>query len=72
MFFVLQGLLNLKDEIDFYHVNCFARDKMSSQIIMSVFEYILNLKDSRVTEYISLFIDDKLKKNVRGVSFSDS
>lgn len=37
-------------------------------MIATDFEYFLNL-NSKSPEYLSLFIDDKLKKGVKGVSF---
>ena len=37
------------------------------QVISSDFEYFLNL-NKRSPEYLSLFIDDKLKKGVKGLS----
>jgi cullin 3 len=36
-------------------------------MISSGFEYFINL-NSKSPEYLSLFIDDKLKKGVKGVS----
>lgn len=38
-------------------------------LIFKEFEYFLNLND-KSPEYLSLFIDDKLKKGVKGVSRS--
>ncbi len=36
-------------------------------VLFKEFEYFLNLND-KSPEYLSLFIDDKLKKGVKGVS----
>lgn len=44
----------------------FNNDKLFKQTIAGDFEYFLNL-NSRSPEYLSHFIDDKLKKGVRGV-----
>jgi cullin 3 len=41
-------------------------DKMFKQRINSDFEHFINL-NQRSPEYLSLFIDDKLKKGVKGV-----
>jgi cullin 3 len=40
--------------------------KIFKQRINSDFEYFVNL-NPRTPEYLSLFIDDKLKKGVKGV-----
>lgn len=44
----------------------FNNDKMFKQMIAADFEYFLNL-NPKSPEYLSLFIDEKLKKGVRGV-----
>jgi cullin 3 len=41
-------------------------DNVFSVPIFKEFEYFLNLND-KSPEYLSLFIDDKLKKGVKGV-----
>jgi cullin 3 len=41
-------------------------DKVFKQRINSDFEHFINL-NQRSPEYLSLFIDDKLKKGVKGV-----
>jgi hypothetical protein len=48
-------------------LQAFANDKYFKQVISSDFEYFLNL-NPRSPEYLSLFIDDKLKKGVKGLS----
>lgn len=63
----VQSLLDLKDRFDHFLVNSFANDKIFKQMIASDFEHFLNL-NPKSPEYLSLFIDDKLKKGVKGVS----
>lgn len=63
----VQALLDLKERFDhFLHVS-FADDKLFKQRINSDFEFFVNL-NPRTPEYLSLFIDDKLKKGVKGLS----
>ena len=45
----------------------FGNDKYFKQVISGDFEYFLNL-NQRSPEYLSLFIDDKLKKGVKGLT----
>lgn len=63
----LQKLLDLKDRFDHFLKNSFNNDRIFKQMIAADFEYFLNL-NPKSPEYLSLFIDDKLKKGVRGVS----
>lgn len=63
----LQNLLELKDRFDHFLKNSFNDDKIFKQAIASEFEHFLNL-NSKSPEYLSLFIDDKLKKGLKGVS----
>lgn len=64
----VQNLLDLKDRFEhFLHIS-FNNDKQFKQMIASDFEYFLNL-NTKSPEYLSLFIDDKLKKGLKGVSF---
>lgn len=63
----IQNLLELKDRFDNFLVNSFSNDKYFKQVISGDFEYFLNL-NQRSPEYLSLFIDDKLKKGVKGLS----
>jgi cullin 3 len=44
-------------------------DKLFKQRINCDFEHFINL-NQRSPEYLSLFIDDKLKKGVKGVCLS--
>ncbi len=63
----VQKLLDLKALFDQFLEESFSRDRYFKKIINSDFEYFLNL-NKRSPEYLSLFIDDKLKKGVRGLS----
>lgn len=62
-----KGLLDLKSRFDRFLQESFNNDRLFKQTIAGDFEYFLNL-NSRSPEYLSLFIDDKLKKGVKGVS----
>lgn len=66
---VAQGLLDLKTRFDRFLLESFSNDRLFKQTIAGDFEYFLNL-NSRSPEYLSLFIDDKLKKGVKGVCSS--
>ncbi|XP_050539140.1 cullin-3-B-like [Daktulosphaira vitifoliae] len=66
----VQSLLDLKDRLDYFLYNSFSGDKMFKQTISSDFEHFLNL-NPKSPEYMSLFIDDKLKKGVRGMDEND-
>jgi cullin 3 len=63
----VQNLLDLKDRFDHFLHSSFNNDKNFKQMISSDFEHFLNL-NSKSPEYLSLFIDDKLKKGCKGVS----
>jgi cullin 3 len=63
----IQSLLDLKERFDHFLSASFNGDKLFKQRINSDFEYFVNL-NTRTPEYLSLFIDDKLKKGVKGVS----
>lgn len=63
----VQNLLDLKDRFNHFLVHSFNNDKIFKNMISSDFEHFLNL-NSKSPEYLSLFIDDKLKKSSRGVS----
>lgn len=66
----IQKLLELKDRFDTFLVRSFNHDKEFHKMIAKDFEYFLNL-NGRSPEYLSLFIDDKLKKGVKGMSESE-
>lgn len=63
----VQNLLDLKDRFDHFLHHSFDNDKIFKNMISSDFEYFLNL-NNKSPEYLSLFIDDKLKKGCKGVS----
>ncbi len=63
----VQSLLDLKDRFDHFLHESFSDDKLFKQMISSDFEHFINL-NQKSPEYLSLFIDDKLKKGVKGVS----
>ena len=63
----IQSLLDLKERFDFFLRASFNEDKLFKQRINADFEHFVNL-NPRTPEYLSLFIDDKLKKGVKGLS----
>ncbi|XP_034942542.1 cullin-3 isoform X2 [Chelonus insularis] len=63
----VQNLLDLKERFDHFLHYSFNNDRLFKQMIVSDFEYFLNL-NSKSPEYLSLFIDDKLKKGVKGMT----
>ncbi|KAK2182304.1 hypothetical protein NP493_360g02030 [Ridgeia piscesae] len=63
----IQNLLSLKDRFDYFLHESFSDDRRFKQIISSDFEFFINL-NTKSPEYLSLFIDDKLKKGVKGMS----
>lgn len=64
---MVQSLLELKDQYDKFLNQSFNNDRRFKQMISSVFENFLNL-NQRSPEYLSLFVDDKLKKGNKDVS----
>ncbi|VVC29809.1 Hypothetical protein CINCED_3A020975 [Cinara cedri] len=66
----IQSLLDLKDRFNFFLINSFNNDKMFKQMMAADFEYFFNL-NSKSPEYLSLYIDEKLKKGVRGLTEND-
>ncbi|GBP71052.1 Cullin-3-B [Eumeta japonica] len=62
-----QNLLDLKDRFDHFLHNSFNNDKIFKHMIASDFEYFLNL-NNKSPEFLSLFIDGKLKKGEKGMS----
>jgi cullin 3 len=63
----VQSLLELKDRFDTFLFQSFNGDKEFLKMIAKDFEYFLNL-NQKSPEYLSLFIDDKLKKGVKGMT----
>lgn len=62
----VQNLLDLKDRFDQFLHHSFNNDRIFKNMISSDFEHFLNL-NPKSPEYLSLFIDDKLKKGGKGV-----
>eukprot|EP01137_Pigoraptor_chileana_P025945 Opistho-2@96193 len=63
----VQQLLDLRDKYDNLLKASFVADKKFRDAINSAFEHFINASP-KSPEYISLFIDDKLKKGLKGVS----
>lgn len=66
----VQKLLDVKDKYDKVISNSFNTDKNFQNALNSSFEYFINL-NARSPEFISLFVDDKLRKGLKGVSEDD-
>ncbi|KAF6160010.1 hypothetical protein GIB67_033094 [Kingdonia uniflora] len=66
----VQQLLNEKDKHDKIINLAFNTDKAFQNALNSSFEYFINL-NPRSPEFISLFVDDKLRKGLKGVSEED-
>lgn len=66
----VQSLLDLKDRFDHFLYQSFNGDQTFKQRISSDFEHFINL-NPKSPEYLSLFIDDKLRKGVKGMSEQD-
>jgi cullin 3 len=63
----VQALLDLKDKYDRLLTTAFLNDKNFQHAINQAFEYFINL-NNKSPEFISLFIDEKLKKGLKGMS----
>ncbi|RWR89492.1 cullin-3A-like protein isoform X1 [Cinnamomum micranthum f. kanehirae] len=66
----VQRLLNEKDKHDKIISLAFNNDKTFQNALNSSFEYFINL-NPRSPEFISLFVDDKLRKGLKEVSEED-
>uniref|UniRef100_A0A5B7AK31 Cullin family profile domain-containing protein n=1 Tax=Davidia involucrata TaxID=16924 RepID=A0A5B7AK31_DAVIN len=66
----VQCLLDEKDKYDKIISLAFNNDKTFQNALNSSFEFFINL-NSRSPEFISLFVDDKLRKGLKGVSEED-
>ncbi|KAL5539225.1 hypothetical protein UlMin_046103 [Ulmus minor] len=66
----VQRLLDEKDKYDRIISSSFNNDKTFQNALNSSFEYFINL-NPRSPEFISLFVDDKLRKGLKGVSEED-
>ncbi|CAN9500899.1 unnamed protein product [Ophioblennius macclurei] len=60
----IQGLLDLKTQFDSFLLESFNNDQLFKKTIAEDLEYFFNL-ESRFPEYLSLYIDDKLRKGVK-------
>eukprot|EP00727_Mastigamoeba_balamuthi_P013771 m51a1_g9016 putative cullin c (746) ;mRNA; r:171252-174367 len=63
----VQSLIDLKDKYDLILQNAFSSDKTFAQTINQSFESFINA-NPKSPENLSLFVDDKLKKGLKGVS----
>ncbi|XP_022733424.1 cullin-3A-like [Durio zibethinus] len=66
----VQRLLDERDKYDNIISLAFSNDKTFQNALNSSFEYFINL-NPRSPEFISLFVDDKLRKGLKGVSEED-
>ncbi|KAK4280998.1 hypothetical protein QN277_012548 [Acacia crassicarpa] len=66
----VQRLLDLKDKYDKIITLAFNNDKTFQNALNSSFEYFINL-NVRSPEFISLFVDDKLRRGLKGVGEED-
>jgi len=66
----IQSLLDLKDRMDDFLIKSFKQDMIFKKMIGGDFEWFVNL-NPKSPEYLSLFIDDKLKKGVKMLSEQD-
>ncbi|GFZ00147.1 cullin 3 [Actinidia rufa] len=66
----VQCLLDEKDKYDRIISLAFSNDKTFQNALNSSFEFFINL-NPRSPEFISLFVDDKLRKGLKGVSEED-
>ncbi|XP_047337109.1 cullin-3A-like [Impatiens glandulifera] len=66
----VQRLLDEKDKYDKIVNLAFNNDKTFQNALNSSFEYFINL-NPRSPEFISLFMDDKLRKGLKGASEDD-
>ena len=64
-------LLEEKDKYDTIVREAFGNDKSFQNALNQAFEFFMNL-NPRSPEFISLFVDDKLRKGLKGVSEEDS
>lgn len=63
----VQEVLDLKERFDAFLAQAFAKDKSFETAINSAFETFINL-NPKAPEFMSLFIDNKLKKDFKGKS----
>jgi cullin 3 len=63
----IQALLDLKDKMDRFLSESFQDDRVFKQMITTDFEHFINI-NPKSPEYLSLFIDEKLKKGLKGAN----
>ncbi|PAV89355.1 hypothetical protein WR25_05585 [Diploscapter pachys] len=63
----IQALLDLKDQFEHFLIDAFDHDRLFKNKIQNDFEYFFN-KHKKSPEYLSLFIDDKLRKGIRNLN----
>ena len=66
----VQRLLDERDKYDKIISTAFGNDKTFQNASNSSFEYFINL-NTRSPEFISLFVDDKLRKGLKGIADVD-
>lgn len=66
----VQCLLDEKDKYDKIISEAFSNDKTFQNALNSSSEYFINL-NARSPEFISLFVNDKLRKGLKGVNAED-
>lgn len=65
---LIQDLLELKDQFDGFLEQAFLNDKEFKKTIQNDFTYFFNINPKNA-EYLAIYIDDKLKKGRKNVSF---
>ncbi|KAG2450508.1 hypothetical protein HYH02_005009 [Chlamydomonas schloesseri] len=66
----VQALLDMRDKYERIIAQAFADDKTFRNALNQAFEHFVNL-NVRSPEFISLFIDDKLRRGIKGLSDTD-
>jgi cullin 3 len=61
----VDDVLALKDKFDNFLINCFAEDIIIQSAVTRSFSEFIN-QFNRSSEYVSLFIDDNLKRGIKG------
>lgn len=67
----VQSLLELKDRFDRFLQSAFDNDRQFKQVISTDFAHFINL-NKKSPEYLSLYIDDKLKKGGKGMTEAET
>ncbi|GLC32977.1 Cullin-3A [Pleodorina starrii] len=66
----VQALLDMRDKYEKIITQAFSDDKTFRNALNQAFEHFVNL-NPRSPEFISLFIDDKLRRGIKGLSDTD-